>query len=247
MKLYKALGIVEGDVVAFVGAGGKSSVILQVAHELKELGTPVLVAPTTKMFVTEAERIGTILTSEDRDELGSKATEILTGEGAVVVGSAILSKQRVGGVEPSWVPTLAPEGGVTLVEADGARRRPVKGTAAHEPLLPEGATLVVTVGDVRALGEPVDENHVHRPEIFAELTGTGLGHTIDARAFARALLAGLRTLPEGTRRAALLTDVEPGRSMADASMIAHQLWREGVRKVVLTSLPKETPGQVWVL
>lgn len=247
MKLYKALGIVEGDVVAFVGAGGKSSVILQVAHELKEVGTPVLVAPTTKMFVSEAERIGTILTSEDRDELGSKATEILTGEGAVVVGSAILPKERVGGVEPSWVPALAPEGGVTLVEADGARRRPVKGTAAHEPLLPEGATLVVTVGGVRALGEPVDEKHVHRPEIFAEITGTGLGHTIDARAFARALLAGLRTVPEGTRRAALLTDVEPGRSMADASMIAHQLWREGVRKVVLTSLPKETPGQVWVL
>ena len=247
MKLYKALGIVEGDVVAFVGAGGKSSVILQVAHELKELGTPVLVTPTTKMFVSEAERIGTILTSEDRDELGLKATEILTGEGAVVVGSTILSKQRVGGVEPSWVPTLAPEGGVTLVEADGARRRPVKGTAAHEPLLPEGATLVIAVGGIRALGEPVDEKHVHRPEIFAELTGTGLGHTIDAKAFARALLAGFRNIPEGARRAALLTDVEPGRSMSDASMIAHQLWREGVRKVVLTSLPKETPGQVWVL
>ncbi len=247
MKLYKALGIVEGDIVAFVGAGGKSSAILQVAHELKELGTPVLVTPTTKMFVSEAERIGTILTSEDRDELGSKATEILTREGAVVIGSAILSKQRVGGIEPAWVPALAPEGGVTLVEADGARRRPAKGTAGHEPVLPEGARLVVAVGGVRALGEPVDEKHVHRPEIFAEITGTGLGHTIDARAFARALLAGLRTVPEGTRRATLLTDVEPGRSMADASMIAHQLWREGVRKIVLTSLPKETPGQAWVL
>ena len=247
MKLYKALGIVEGDVVAFVGAGGKSSAILRVAGELEEVGTPVLVAPTTKMFVSEAERIGTVLTSEDRDELRSKAAEIVGREGALVVGSTILSKQRVGGVEPSWVPALAPEGGVTLVEADGARRRPVKGTAPHEPLLPEGATLVIAVGGIRALGEPVDEKHVHRPEIFAELTGTGLGHTIDARAFARALLVGLRIVPEGTRRAALLTDVEPGRRMADASMIAHQLWREGVRKVVLTSLLKETPGQAWVL
>ena len=247
MELYKALGIIRGDVVAFVGAGGKSSAILQAAHELKETGTPVLVAPTTKMFVSEAERLGSVLTSEDREELRSKAAEILDGEEAVVVGSTMLSKQRVGGVDASWIPSLAPEGGVTLVEADGSRRRPVKGTAAHEPLLPEGATLVVAVGGVRVLGELVDEKHVHRPEIFSELTDTGLGHTIDARAFARALLAGFRTVHQGARRAALLTDVEPGRSMSDASIVAHELWRGDVRKVVLSTLPKEAPGQVWVL
>ena len=247
MKLYKALGIVEGDVVAFVGAGGKSSAILRVAGELEEVGTPVLVAPTTKMFVSEAERIGTVLTSEDRDELRSKAAEIVGREGALVVGSTILSKQRVGGVEPSWVPALAPEGGVTLVEADGSRRRPVKGTAAHEPLLPEGATLVVAVGGIRALGKPTDEEHVHRPEVFSKLTGIGYGHTIDARAFARALLAGLQNVPKSARQAALLTDVEPGRSMSDASIVAHELWRGDVRKVVLSTLPKEAPGQVWVL
>ena len=247
MELYKALSVVKGDIVAFVGAGGKSSAILQAAHELKEAGVKVLVAPTTKMFVAEAEKVGPILTSEYRYELCSKVADVLAGEEAVVVGSTILSKQRVGGVKASWVPTLSPDGGVTLVEADGSRRRPLKGTAAHEPLLPEGATLVVAVGGIRALGEPVDEKHVHRPEVFSDLTGTGLSHTIDARAFALALLAGLRTASEGSRRAALLTDVEPGRSMSDASTIAHQLWRGGVRKVILSSLPKETPGQVWKL
>ena len=247
MELYRALGIIKGDIVAFVGAGGKSGAILQAAHELKEAGTPVLVAPTTKMFVREVEKVGPILTSEDRNELHSKVVEILAGERGVVVGSTILSKQRVGGVETSWFPVLAPEDGATLVEADGSRHRPIKGTAAHEPLLPEGATLVVAVGGIRALGEPVDEKHVHRPEIFSKLTSMGLGHTIDAKAFAGALLAGLRTVPEGTRRVALLTDVKPGRTMSDASVVARELWREGVHKVVLSSLPEELPGQVWAL
>ena len=241
------MGIVGGDVVAFVGAGGKSGAILRITRELKEAGIEVLVAPTTKMFMSEAEAVGPVLTSEDKAELHSRTADALDAEGAVAVGSTLLSKGRVGGVEASWVPALAPEGGVTLVEADGARRRPLKGTAAHEPLLPEGATLVVAVGGTRALGEPVDERYVHRPELFSELTGMGRGHIINAKAFARALLAGLRTAPEGARRAALLTDVEPGRSMSDASAIAHQLWRRGVRKVVLSSLPKETPGRVWVL
>ena len=247
LELYEALGIVGGDVVAFVGAGGKSSAILQVTRELKEAGVEVLVAPTTKMFVSEAEMVGPILTSENKDELLSKAADVLDTEGAAVVGSTLLSKGRVGGVEASWVSALAPEDGVTLVEADGARRRPIKGTAAHEPLLPEKATLVVAVGGLRALGEPVGEKYVHRPEIFSELTGTGPGHTIDPRAFAQALLAGLRSVPVGTRRAALLADFQPDKNTSEASVIAHQLRQGGVHKVVLSSLPQETPGRAWTL
>ncbi len=247
LDLYRALGIEEGDIVAFVGAGGKSSAILQIAHELKEAGIPVLVTPTTKMFVREAERVGSILISEDREDLHSKAARVLAREGAAVVGSIILSKGRVGGVEASWVPALAPQSGVTLVEADGARRRPLKGTAPYEPLLPEGATLVVAVGGMRALGKPLGEEYVHRLEVFSELTGIVQGHTIDARAFAWALLAGLHSTPKGVRRAAILTDVEPGRSMSDASVVAHVLWQKGLRQVVSSSLPTEMPGQIWML
>ena len=247
MQLYQALGVVSGDIVAYVGAGGKSSAILQTAHELRETDTKVLVVPTTKMFISEAERVGPILTAEDRAVLRSKVVKTLAREEAVVAGSSLLSHERVGGVEPGWVPFLAPEDGVTLVEADGARRRSLKGTAAHEPLFPQGATLVVVVGGIRALGQPVDEEHVHRPEVFSNLTGIGAEHTIDAEAFARALLAGLRNAPGGARKVALLTGVHPGRSMVGASAVARRLWREGVRKVIVSSLPKEAPGQVWAL
>ncbi len=237
----------RGDIVAFVGAGGKSGAILQAVGEFGEAGVPVLVAPTTKMLVSEADRVGPVLTSEDGEGLRSKVTEALAGQGAVVAGGGILSKKRVGGLDPRWVRQLAPGNGVTLVEADGSRRRPLKGTAAHEPLLPQGTTLVVVVGGIRALGEPLSEEQVHRPEVFSELTGIEPGHTIDPGAFARALLAGLHNTPENARRTALLTDVEPGRSMSNASVIAHVLWRRGINKVILSSLPNEMPGRVWTL
>lgn len=233
--------------MAFVGAGGKSSAILRVARELKEEGVKVLAAPTTKMLVKEAEKIGQILTPGDGDELPSRTANTLAEAGAAVVGGAILSRNRIGGIEASLVPALAPKDGVTLVEADGSRRRPLKGTDTHEPVLPEGVTLVVVVGGTRALGKPVNEEHVHRPEVFSQLTGVGPGHTITTSAFARALLAGLHNAPQSARRAALLTDVEPGHLMAEASVVAHTLWRADVRKVVLTSLPEETPGSVWAL
>ena len=233
--------------MAFVGAGGKSSAILRVARELKEAGIKVLAAPTTKMLVEEAEGVGPLVTAAGGDGLPARTARKLAEVGAASAGGAMVSEDRVGGVEPAVIPSLAPKDGVTLVEADGSRRRPLKGTADHEPVLPEGVTLVVVVGGTRALGKPVDKEHVHRPEIFSALTGVGPGHTITAAAFARALLAGLRDVPEDARRAALLTDVQPGRSMAGASVVGRELWRNGVSNVVLASLPGETPGRVWAL
>ena len=248
MKLYLALGIAPGDVVAFVGAGGKSSAILAVAEELAEAGMTFLTAPTTKMLVSEAERLGSVVTSEDTGELRTKAESVLSdGASGVVVGSGLLSKNRVGGVEPAAISSLAPLADVVLIEADGSRRRPIKGTAAHEPALPDAAILVVAVANIRAFGAPVTEENVHRPELFSKLTGIGAGQSITSRAFARALAEGsLGNTPETARTAALITGVQPGKTMADASVITRELWRFDVKKVVLTSLPDESPPRVWL-
>jgi probable selenium-dependent hydroxylase accessory protein YqeC len=248
LELHRALGISSGDVAAFVGAGGKSSAILAIADELLEAGKTVLAVPTTKMLVNEAEKIGPLVTSEDADELRAKAGEALSGGASgIVVGRGLLSKNRVGGVEPAVVSSLAPLADVVLVEADGSRRRPIKGTAEYEPALPDAATLVVAVGNISAFGMPVGEEHVHRPELFSKLTGIGAGQSITARAFARALAEGsLASIPDGARPVALITGVHPGKSMADAAVVTRELWRLGVKKVVLSSLPDESPGRVWV-
>ena len=155
----------------------------------------------------------------------------------------MLSKNRVGGVDPGWVGDLARLVDVVLVEADGSRRRPIKGTADHEPALPDAATLVVAVGNVHALGTPVDEEHVHRPEVFSDLTGIGPGPEHNPERLRHALAQGsLARVPQGARTAALITGVEPGRSMSDASVITRELWRLGVKNVVLASLPTAING-----
>jgi probable selenium-dependent hydroxylase accessory protein YqeC len=248
LKLHLALGISSGDVAAFAGAGGKSSAILTIADELSEAGMTVLAVPTTKLLVSEAEKLGLLVTSEDANELRAKAREALSGGASgVVVGSGLLSKNRVGGVAPDLISSLVSLADVVLVEADGSRRRPIKGTAEHEPVLPDTATLVVAMGNIRAFGMPVDEEHVHRPELFSKLTGIGPGQSITARAFARALAEGsLSAIPDGARPAALITGVLPGKSMADASVVTRELWRRGIEKVVLSSLPDESPARVWV-
>ena len=247
MRLHEALGISSGEVVAFVGAGGKSGAILAVAGEIKGDGRTVLVAPTTKMLLSEADRIGPLVLSGDDGRLRARAEEALARSPGVVVGAGMLSKNRVGGLDPEEVSDLAPLADVVLIEADGSRRRPIKGTAEHEPAVPRNATLVVAVGNVSALGTPVDEEHVHRPDVFSDLTGIGAGQSITAGAFALALARGsLARVPRGARVAALITGVQPGRTMSDAAVVTRELWRLGVRNVVLTSLPDESPARVWI-
>src|SRR4028119_852650 len=134
LKLHGALGISLGDVVAFAGAGGKSAAILQVARELSEAGITVLTVPTTKMCLGEVERLGPLVTAEDPRELAARVRAALSSDNpSVVAGRARISKGRVDGVEPDVVEALAPLADVVLVEADGSRRRPSKGTASHEP------------------------------------------------------------------------------------------------------------------
>ena len=247
MKLHAALGVSSGDVVAFVGAGGKSGAILAISGELTQAGMKVIVAPTTKMLLSEAGRIGPLVTSEDAGELRAQTEKALSGAPGVVVGSGMISKNRVGGVEPEWVAEIAPLADVILIEADGSRPRPIKGTADHEPAIPDAATLVVAVANVYALGTPVDEEHVHRPEVFSRLTGVAAGQSITPRAFAVALAQGsLARIPQRARIAVLITGVEPGRTMSDASVITRELWRLGAKNVVLTSLPTESPARVWL-
>ena len=117
----------------------------------------------------------------------------------------------------------------------------------HEPVLPDCATLVVAVGNISAFGMPVDEEHVHRPELFSRLTGVGSGQSITARAFALALTEGsLASIPKEARYAILISGVEPGKSMSDSAIITRELWRMGVKKVILSSLPRESPGRIWI-
>lgn len=246
MKLYSALGLVPGDVVAFAGAGGKSSAIREISAELEQDGRTVIVAPTTKMLLGEADGIGRLVLSESLDELLSGARDAISGSRAAVLGSGMLPQKRIAGVDMAWFPSFSPLADVVLAEADGSRHRPIKGTADHEPAFPDAVTLVVAVGNISAFGKPVGEENVHRPALFSELTGVVAGQSVTANAFALALAHGsLGSLPQGARSAALITGVEPGDSMADASVVARELWRMGIRKVVLTSLP-ETPARVWV-
>lgn len=169
-----------GAVIAFVGAGGKTTALFRLARELRP--RPVLVTTTTHLMDPRLER-----GREDADLVFMPGMEGPFDGGplppaapgiTILVAREADAPGKVKGIHPSWIPALRRTWGLVLVEADGSRRLPVKAPAAHEPVLPPGADLVVGLVGLDCLGRPMDLETVHRPERFSAITGCGPGEPI---------------------------------------------------------------------
>ena len=112
----------------------------------------------------------------------------------IVAGEVIVEQDKVQGVSPALLDRIAaqPAVDVVIVEADGSRRLPFKAPAAHEPVIPTSATIVVPLVGLDVLGQPLDAEHVHRPQLVAELTGAALGDPVTP-----AMIAAVLAHPQG--------------------------------------------------
>jgi probable selenium-dependent hydroxylase accessory protein YqeC len=170
-SLSKALDLRKGAFVAFVGGGGKTTAILRIASELRAEGLSVLVSTTTKVGPSIAAAVPSVELA--CSGIGDTAiAAALASHGAVFVAAGRDPSGKYRGVEPSLLDRLAGEGvaDVILVEADGARQKPLKAPAAHEPVVPSRSNIVVPMVGLDALGRTIDGEGVHRPEIVAALS-----------------------------------------------------------------------------
>ncbi|MCP4450986.1 MAG: putative selenium-dependent hydroxylase accessory protein YqeC, partial [Planctomycetes bacterium] len=65
-----------------------------------------------------------------------------------------------------------------LIEGDGARMRPVKAPAGHEPVVPQQTNMMVGCIGLDCLGQSLDEAVVHRPELLADIAGQAQGDPV---------------------------------------------------------------------
>jgi molybdenum cofactor cytidylyltransferase len=208
--LIAAFGV-GNDVVALVGAGGKTTLAFALAREGVGAGLRVVVTTTTKLGVGQDG--GMRVVSTEADEIASALGE----ERACVVISGREGEKALG-VGPEWVDELWSAGvaDLVIVEADGARRRKVKAPAAHEPVIPRSATLVVAVMGVAALGAP-SEQVAHRPRLVASVAGVAPSDVLTPEAAVRVLTSrhgGRKGVPTGARFAVALTGDAAGRHAA---------------------------------
>ena len=165
-----------GDIVAIVGAGGKTTTMFALASALAERGLRVVTTKSTTIHRPSMARAPRLLISPP-DRWQTDLPPALDAHPVITVVTAAPTPRRYNGIPPDLAPDLLRDSGadVLIVEADGARRRLLKAPAAHEPAMPAGATLVIPVACLAAVGRPLAERRVHRPELVAEILGIALG------------------------------------------------------------------------
>lgn len=173
-------------IISVVGAGGKTTLIYRLAEELKRKGLRVLITTTTKMYVPKRRFIswesgigeeGDKGKQESAKQMEEKIRVKLHEEGIVVVGRILNGEEKFTGISEkvrSILPNLCD---VLLVEADGARQKPVKVPAEHEPVLFPASDLVIGVLGMNSVGQRILKA-AHRPEDVAAFLNTSVKHRI---------------------------------------------------------------------
>ena len=172
--LTGALGTTGPQLVAFVGAGGKTTALQQLCAESAAATDGILATTTTAMFARQLSSLGPLLV-EDEDEtpLAARAGEALRSAGVVTLARSRAENEKVRGLAPAEVDALWRDGvaGSIFVEADGSRGLPLKAFGTAEPQVPHSATTVVLLAGLDVLGQRLDEKHVHRAELLASALG----------------------------------------------------------------------------
>jgi molybdenum cofactor cytidylyltransferase len=250
MRLSKALEVCRGDVISLVGAGGKTTAMFRLARELTSKGWKVITTTTTMIWRHQASE-QTILEPEGAILL-EKARAVLKKHNHITVVSGLREAEgKLVGVEPSLVEGLAAllEVDAVIVEADGAKGRSLKAPAAHEPVIPSSTTILIPMAAIDALGQPLDERTVHRPELVARLTSLGHSEVITPEAVGCLLLhpeGGMKDAPAQARIAPLINKVAPASFQPARDIARLLLEEERVSRVLLGSVAEEDPiAEAW--
>ena len=231
MRLSEALHLESISRLALVGAGGKTTALFQIARDLlMPVGTAqtVLVSVTTHLALEQIDLADHSFIVRNPDQVDKIGADLPSG---VLLFTGVAQEQdRLGGLYGAVLDRLrdladriqAP----LLVEADGARRLPLKAPASHEPLVPDWSEQVVVVAGLRGLNRTLDQSWVHRPEAFARLCGLKLGDTISLQALERVLThpkGGLKDIPPAARRIALLNQADTPLLTSSGGQLAQNL------------------------
>lgn len=182
--MAEALGLPSQGLLSIIGAGGKTTAMFRLAKELVERKRRVICSTTTKIFRPSSSQARLVLAKDNKHVTEECSRIVDNGEPACVVWAA--EGNKLLGLPPDFLHHLFDSGicDWILVEADGARRLPLKVPAASEPVIPERSTHVLAIIGLTAIGTPLDEDHVCRSQRYAELSGLSAGQPISPESVA---------------------------------------------------------------
>ena len=195
-SFLQAFGIKQGDVVCFIGAGGKTSLMFRLAEEARAQGLKVLVTTSTKIVVPDGDQYDALDLSGELFSL-----DTVVGPGIYVGGQLTAVAGKMAGVGMDLLHIRQKKFDLILIEADGAARKPLKGWNNTEPVIPVFTNKTVGIVDIQTIGKTICQALIHRLEIFCEITASKTGDLISTHHLCRMILhkKGLFAQAQGSK------------------------------------------------
>ncbi|HLO14381.1 MAG TPA: selenium cofactor biosynthesis protein YqeC, partial [Anaerolineales bacterium] len=237
-SLTQALRASSSPSIAFIGAGGKTTAMFQLA---KQLPSPVIVTATSHLGIWQTK----LADQHIMTETSALFEELEHGLKGIILVTGQLDGDRTKPVNDdlmNWLQQFCGYHSIPLlIEADGSRGKPLKAWAEHEPPIPSFVELVVQVVGLAGLGKSLTDENVHRPEIFSRLSGLRMGQSITPDALVRILThseGGRKNIPTSARSVVLLNQADTLELQSAAQGIA-QAVMPAYDSVIVSSLEQE--------
>jgi probable selenium-dependent hydroxylase accessory protein YqeC len=156
-KIDLVQSIIPLKFVAFVGAGGKTSLIEYLASDLVSRGKTVAITTTTKICAREPYQLLNDKRAPQNNVPLNRFGKTLENGKLTAVDTEDI--QRIGDLYD-----------IVLIEADGAKHKPLKFPAPYEPVIPAIADKILVISGLDALFHKVREV-VFRRELFCNAIG----------------------------------------------------------------------------
>lgn len=230
--LREFLDAEKEDVICFVGSGGKTSLMLMLARELT--GGRVAITTTTRMAMDELPQW--IDAVELGDSLANGRLENALGKArSPVIVYSKTEQGKIIGVSGEAVDAMHKQADIVLVEADGARRLPVKVPKPTEPVIPRSATKVVVVYGFDGMDKPLGPETCYNLDgVMGRVKGIEPGQVLDPPLLRRIFIeGGFIEASSGKRRYVVVNKSEMGE--ARAAEFARDLFHPAVDAVGISS------------
>lgn len=180
MNIYEYFDIdfTKKEMISFVGAGGKTTSIFKLAKELKNRNKKVLVTTSTAIYYPDEEEYDELIVN---DSIDIKNIDKIKERSITVIGREVSKENKLLGLSKKVIDEIYDLElfDYILVEADGSKRKSIKSPAEHEPVIPINTNKVVGVIGLDCIKKKINEENVHRTELFCNITNSKMEEIID--------------------------------------------------------------------
>jgi len=216
------------DQIAWVGAGGKTSLIFSIAQEL--FPDKCVISTTTKMSVSELINADHFSRTDDPSTIN---VDKISGISLVYKSSSKEDNSKIVGFSGNELRLLSDQLKNNripfFIEADGSKRKSFKFPAEHEPNIPDFVNKVCVVAGLSIIGKPLRSDYFHRVEEISAFLNVSIGEIITFDHIYKILLdtnGGLKNIPQGAEKIIFLNQSDCIDDPEGINKIALQLKNE---------------------